>query len=71
MINFDGVNFSEHCSEEVMFLLILSVCNKVLKPYIVLVDLNEFSSVILKVQHSYSRHQKTTSNLLTITLDSQ
>ena len=31
---------------------------------IVLVDVNEFS----KVQHSHSRHQKTTSNLLKITL---
>ena len=28
---------------------------------IVLVDLNEFSSIFQKVQHSHSRHQKTTS----------
>ena len=33
---------------------------------IVLVDLNEFSSVILKVHLSHSRHQETTSNLLRI-----
>ena len=31
-------------------------------------DLNAFSSIFWKVQHSQSRHQKTTSNLLRITL---
>ena len=35
---------------------------------IVLVDLNEFSPIFQKVQHSHSRHQKTTSNLLEINL---
>ena len=35
---------------------------------IVLVDFNEFSSVVWKVQHSHSRHQKTTSSLVKITL---
>ena len=35
---------------------------------IVLVDLNEFPSIFQKVQLSYSRHQKTTSNLLRINL---
>ena len=35
---------------------------------IVLVDLNEFPSIFQKVQHSHSRHQKTTSNLLRIHL---
>ena len=35
---------------------------------IVLVDLNEYPSIFQKVQHSYSRHQKTTSNLLRINL---
>ena len=35
--------------------------------HIVLVDLNEFSSIFWKVQHSHSRYQKTTSNLLRIT----
>ena len=33
-----------------------------------MVDLNEFSSIFQKVQHSHSRHQKTTSNLLGIHL---
>ena len=33
---------------------------------IVLVDLNEFPSIFQKVQHSHSRDQKTTSNLLII-----
>ena len=37
-----------------------------LKP--LLVDLNEFPSIFQKVQHSHSRHQKTTSNLLRINL---
>ena len=31
-------------------------------------DLNEFPSIFQKVQHSHSRHQKTTSNLLSINL---
>ena len=31
-------------------------------------DLNKFSSIFWKVQHSHSRHQETTSNLLKITL---
>ena len=35
---------------------------------IVLVDLNEFPSIFLKMQHSPSRHQKTTSNILRINL---
>ena len=35
---------------------------------IVLVNLNEFSSIFWKVQHSHSQHQKTTSNLCRITL---
>ena len=35
---------------------------------IVLVDLNEFPSIFQKVQHSHSRHQKTTSTLLRINL---
>ena len=35
---------------------------------IVLVDLNEFSTILQKVQHSHCRHQKTTSNLLRIHL---
>ena len=35
---------------------------------IVLVDLNEFPSIFQKVQHSHSRHQKTTSNRLRINL---
>ena len=30
MINFDAVDFSEHRSEEVMFVLMLSVCVRVL-----------------------------------------
>ena len=30
--------------------------------------MNEFSSVFLKVQHSHSRHQKTTSDLLKLNL---
>ena len=34
----------------------------------ILVDLNEFPSIFQKVQHSYSRHQKTISNFLRITL---
>ena len=34
-----------------------------IKAIVVLVDLNEFPSVFQKVQHSHSRHQKTTSNL--------
>ena len=34
----------------------------------VLVDLNECPSIFQKVQHSHSRHQKTTSNLLRINL---
>ena len=34
----------------------------------VLVDLNEFPPIFQKVQHSHSRHQKTTSNLLRINL---
>ena len=29
MINFDGVNFSEHCSGKVMFLLMLSVFHQI------------------------------------------
>ena len=33
-----------------------------------MVDLNEFPSIFQKVQHSHSRHQKTSSNLLRITL---
>ena len=33
--------------------------------HVVMVDLNEFSSIFQKVQHFHSRHQKTTSNLLT------
>ena len=33
-----------------------------------MVDLNEFPSIFQKVQHSHSRHQKTTSNLLRINL---
>ena len=41
---------------------------KALKPYIVLVNLNEFLSFFQKVQHSHSRHQKTTSNFLRINL---
>ena len=32
----------------------------------VLVDLNDFSSISSKVQHSHSRHYKTTSNLITL-----
>ena len=36
----------------------------------ILVDLNEFPSIFHKVQHSHSRHQKTTSNLLRINLKS-
>ena len=36
---------------------------------IVLVDLNEFLSIFQKVHYSHSRHQKTTSNLLTIHLN--
>ena len=35
---------------------------------IVLVDLNEFPLIFQKVQHSHSRHQKTTSNLIRINL---
>ena len=35
---------------------------------IVLVDLNEFPSIFQTVQHSHSRHQETTSNLLRINL---
>ena len=35
---------------------------------IVLVDLNEFPSILQKVQHSHCRHQKTTSNLPRINL---
>ena len=44
---------------------------QLLKPYcsIVLVDLNEFPSIFHKVQHSNSRPQKTTSNLLRINLE--
>ena len=33
-----------------------------------MVDLNEFSSIFLKVHNSHSRHQKTTSNFLRNTL---
>ena len=53
-------------------LMLKNVCSLqecFLKPYsIVLVDLNEFPSIFLKVQHSQSRHQETTSNLLRINL---
>ena len=35
----------------------------------ILVDLNEFSSVVKRLQHSHSRHQKTTSNLIRIKLN--
>ena len=38
------------------------------REYIVLVDLNEFPSIFQKVQHSHSRQQKTTSNLIRINL---
>ena len=39
-----------------------------LKAIIVLMDLNEFSPIFWKVQHSHSRQKKTTSLLLGITL---
>ena len=53
MINFNALDFSEHRSEEVIILLTFSV---------VLVDLNEFSSIFYEVQNSHSRRQKTISN---------
>ena len=37
---------------------------------LVFVDLKEFPSIFQKVQYSHSRHQKTTSNLLRINLNS-
>ena len=49
-----------------IFLVIL--CFQSLKPGIVLVVVGEFPSIFQKVQHSHSRHQKTTSNLLRINL---
>ena len=36
-----------------------------------MVDLNEFSSIFQKVQHSHSRYQKTTSNLIRINFERQ
>ena len=52
------------------FVCICNVSNlaKLSSHSIVLVDLNEFSSIFQKVQHSHSRHLKTTSNLLRINL---
>ena len=46
----------------------LNITTNVYIKAIVLVDLNEFPSIFQKVQHSHSRHLKTTSNLLSINL---
>ena len=44
------------------------VINSTQSHSIVLVDLNEFPSIFQKVQHSHTRYQKATSNLLRINL---
>ena len=49
--------------------MVLVQCMATSKVIIVLVESNEFPTIVQKVQHSHSRHQKTTSNLLRINLN--